>query len=388
MSSKPRRTRTDFDSPGRTPETVVVQTASDLAHHPLVTEMLEAFPTPAMLLDENRQIMAVNARALAAFDVMSPFDVHGFRLGEALGCGHSAAMPGGCGTSIYCAECAAAHAIRGARGGVPTVRDCRITITDNGKERSLDFRAFATPMQVAEHKLVLLALEDVADEKRRETLERIFFHDVLGAANAVQGLARLVASGDPERSRDAAQSLVRATDQLLEEIRAQRDLMLAERGQLTTRDDEVRVDDLLEAIRQQYQWSPLAEGRELVVVPAVEDRTLRVDRTQLIRSLGNLVRNGLEAVGEGGRVIVSTQPMAEGVLFQVTNPGVIAAPLQRQIFQRSFSTKASRGRGIGTYSVKLIVEQYLMGRVSFVSTPEAGTVFSIWVPDAPSSTTG
>ena len=34
-----------------------------------------------------------------------------------------------------------------------------------------------------------------------------------------------------------------------------------------------------------------------------------------------------------------------------------------RIFQRSFSTKAERGRGLGTYSMKLLGEGYLHGRV-------------------------
>ncbi len=384
MSSEPRDVPTHFDSPDRTPERVVAQTADHVAHLALVTQMLEAFPTPAVLLDENRQIIAVNGRALTAFDVMSPFDVHGCRLGEALGCTCGHKMEAGCGTSINCAECGAAHAIRGARAGVPTVRDCRITINTEGRERSLDFRAFATPLQAGGRALVLLALEDVGDEKRRETLERIFFHDVLGAANAVQGLARLVAGTDHDRAKDAAQSLMHAADQLLEEIQAQRDLMLAERGQLATRADQVGVNEILDAVCQQYRWSRLAEGRELAVARLAPDKIFTVDRTQLIRSLANLVRNALEAVQDGERVTLSAQSMADGVLFQVANPGVIAAPLQLQIFQRSFSTKAARGRGIGTYSVKLIVEQCLMGRVSFVSTADKDTVFSIWVPDTPS----
>ena len=52
---------------------------------------------------------------------------------------------------------------------------------------------------------------------------------------------------------------------------------------------------------------------------------------------------------------------------------------QLQVFQRSFSTKG-RGRGLGTYSVKLLSERYLGGRVSFSSTPEAGTVFRLFLP--------
>lgn len=385
MSSKPTPPATHFETPDRSPKAAIVRTVESLAHQGLVMEMLEAFPTPAMLLDENRQIVAVNGRALTAFNVMSPFDVHGFRLGEALACTCAHKMEAGCGTSVNCAECAAAHAIRGARQGVPTVRDCRITVNSDGREQSLDFRVFATPMRVADHELMLVALEDVGDEKRRETLERIFFHDVVGAANAVQGLARLVAA-DPERGKDAAQSLLRATDQLIEEIQAQRDLMLAERGQLDTRAEQVGVNGILEAVCEQYRLSPLAEGRKLTATPLVPDKIFVVDRTQLIRSLANLVRNALEAIQDGERVTVAAQAMADGVLFQVANPGAIARPLQLQIFQRSFSTKAARGRGIGTYSVKLIVEQYLMGRVSFISSPEEGTVFSIWVPDQPPQT--
>jgi hypothetical protein len=386
MSKDPHDPVTYFDSPHRTPDPVVAQTADHLARLPLVVEMLEAFPTAAMLLDQNRQIVAVNARALSAFDVLSPFDVHGCRLGDALDCKCAHTMEAGCGTSINCAECGAAHAVLDARAGVPNVRDCRISVTAEGRERSLDFRAFATPMPVDGQLFVLLALEDVADEKRRETLERIFFHDVLGAANAVHGLARLVADGDPARAKDAAQSLLRATGQLLDEIQAQRDLMLAERGQLTTRADEVMVNDILETTSQQYRLSRLAAGRHLVAARLVVDKTFTTDRTQLVRSLGNLVRNALEATRDCETVTISAQTLANGVLFQVTNPGVIAHPLQLQIFQRSFSTKAARGRGIGTYSVKLIVEQYLRGRVSFVSTSETGTVFSIWVPENASQT--
>jgi sensor histidine kinase regulating citrate/malate metabolism len=47
-----------------------------------------------------------------------------------------------------------------------------------------------------------------------------------------------------------------------------------------------------------------------------------------------------------------------------------------QLFQRSFSTKGN-GRGIGTYSIKLLTENYLKGKVSFFSNEEEGTVFSI-----------
>jgi sensor histidine kinase regulating citrate/malate metabolism len=48
--------------------------------------------------------------------------------------------------------------------------------------------------------------------------------------------------------------------------------------------------------------------------------------------------------------------------------------VQLQVFNRSFSTKGA-GRGLGTYSMKLLTERFLGGRVWFTSTREAGTTF-------------
>jgi signal transduction histidine kinase len=54
--------------------------------------------------------------------------------------------------------------------------------------------------------------------------------------------------------------------------------------------------------------------------------------------------------------------------------------VRQQVFQRSFSTKEGQGRGIGTWSVKLLTERYLGGAVAFVSEPGRGTVFSVRLP--------
>ena len=67
------------------------------------------------------------------------------------------------------------------------------------------------------------------------------------------------------------------------------------------------------------------------------------------------------------------------VEFWVHNQGHMPRKVQLQVFQRSFSTKGA-GRGIGTYSVKLLTERYLGGRVTFTSEPQAGTTFRIRLP--------
>ena len=68
--------------------------------------------------------------------------------------------------------------------------------------------------------------------------------------------------------------------------------------------------------------------------------------------------------------------------FFVHNAGVIPREAQLQIFNRPFSTKGN-GRGLGTYSVKLLTERFLRGRVRFVSEPPQGTTFFVDVPIEP-----
>ena len=63
----------------------------------------------------------------------------------------------------------------------------------------------------------------------------------------------------------------------------------------------------------------------------------------------------------------------------VNNPAVMPRDVQLQVFNRSFSTKGS-GRGIGTYSMRLLVSRYLGGSVDFDSSEDRGTIFRVRLP--------
>ena len=96
----PTGQRTGLDTLERTHSSRIEQAANALhADAPLVLDMLEAFPTAAVLLDGSRQIVALNSRALQMFDLDSPADARGSRLGESLGCLQAGLTDGGCGTA-------------------------------------------------------------------------------------------------------------------------------------------------------------------------------------------------------------------------------------------------------------------------------------------------
>ena len=66
--------------------------------------------------------------------------------------------------------------------------------------------------------------------------------------------------------------------------------------------------------------------------------------------------------------------------FIIHNPGLIPNEIALQIFKRSFSTKSSHSRGLGTYSMRLFGEKYLGGQVSFTTDEQNGTSFFMTLP--------
>ena len=95
--------------------------------------------------------------------------------------------------------------------------------------------------------------------------------------------------------------------------------------------------------------------------------------------LSNLIKNAIEASEKGGIITLAIEEFDTTIVFSVNNSTYIPKEIQLQIFQRSFSTKGT-GRGVGTYSVKLLTENYLKGEAAFLSTPEYGTTFYISIP--------
>jgi signal transduction histidine kinase len=103
------------------------------------------------------------------------------------------------------------------------------------------------------------------------------------------------------------------------------------------------------------------------------------DRALLGRVIGNMLKNALEASRPGEAVTAGCERQVGQVRFWVHNSAVMPRSTQLQLFQRSFSTKGA-GRGLGTYSIKLLGERYLGGRVVFSSVEGQGTTFTLVLP--------
>jgi signal transduction histidine kinase len=365
----------------RAPPELLEREIRSVSQSPVVTALLEASDTILLVLNPERQIVAYNGRA-------APERLVGLRPGDALACENSRAT--GCGTRSACELCGALGAITSCqRRGHSVEAECLLR-SEASPGGAAEFNVRATPIAVDDRRYTVLSLRDISGEKRREALEQIFFHDVLNTVAGLRGWALRLRRPEADHAR-AGERIDHLSRQLEREIRDHRALLLAETGALVPNPARVRPEDALGDLETVFSSHAASRDRRLEIEPLAAGIALWADPALLLRVLVNMVRNALEATPAGGTVEVwceraarpptgADEPEREVLRFRVRNAEAMAPEVQARIFQRSFSTKGERGRGLGTYGMKLLGERYLGGEVSFVSAPEVGTVFSIELP--------
>jgi hypothetical protein len=345
---------------------------------PHLQELLNAFPTAAVILNECRQIVAANQK-LCRLLARREEELLGMRIGEAFNCIHWQEGSCGCGTARFCETCEALNAILNSqRQGSEDTQECTITMRTDEGERALDLRVTTSTLNL-NGKFTFFALADIGDEKRRAVLERMFFHDVLNTAAGVRHLLEVLPALSDQYRQETTYLAFQLVKYLIEEIEAGKDLAAAERGELAVHVASVDAREMLKSVVELYANHPVSQGREVVIREMSGPFVVATDKVLLKRVLGNLVKNALEASVEGQAVSLAFQNQSAPV-FRVHNQAAMPDAVRLQVFRRSFSTKSPVGRGIGTYSAKLITERYLGGSLRFTSSEEEGTTFSVTLP--------
>jgi nitrogen fixation/metabolism regulation signal transduction histidine kinase len=112
-----------------------------------------------------------------------------------------------------------------------------------------------------------------------------------------------------------------------------------------------------------------------------EDLQVRIDRTQMVRIITNLIKNALEAcelIKEPKVQVIIEKKKKEVLISVIDNGEGISKELKNKIFEPKFTTKTS-GMGLGLGMVKNLVDSY-DGRISVRSKIDSGTTFSIAFP--------
>lgn len=124
-------------------------------------------------------------------------------------------------------------------------------------------------------------------------------------------------------------------------------------------------------------------NEEFVQFESPEDEIIaKIDRTQLIRIITNLVKNAIQSIPESQQdknVVLRVERENKCVLITVKDNGSGIEPEnESRIFEPKFTTKNS-GMGLGLGIIRNIIENY-KGKINFISAPGKGTTFTVSLP--------
>lgn len=348
------------------------------AQIPALVEFLNTVPSFFLVLNDHREIIYANHAFLKFIKPENKFAVIGKKPGDALNCINSKETPEGCGASEVCKTCGALDVInRALLNGERADNECNIKdIWGN----SFDFKVWSSPYMVGNETFTLFSIADISDQKRREILERAFFHDIMNSIGGLKGFAELL-SEFPEEATEYKDIILLLTERIIDEINSHKLLITAEQGELKIEPLYVSTVQFMAELVNFFKMHNVAIGKEIILDRRSVAGVLFTDSTILRRVMINMLKNALEATDIGGIVSLGVDKTENGFSFWVHNDSVLSSLVRLQIFKRSFSTKGA-GRGIGTYSMKLFGEQYLKGKVGFETSSELGTKFYLDLPES------
>jgi signal transduction histidine kinase len=233
-------------------------------------------------------------------------------------------------------------------------------------------------------------LQEQAEERRLATVGSAvgrIAEEVEDTLTVVRNCAEKISETEDRAERDDLCAAINgATDHTL---RLAHDVLQFSRGhkqalQFENEDIAAMLEGTIEALQ------PRIDAASITVSTEVDDEfIICCDARTLAEALGHVVTNAVETLeqqGEGGRLEVRGGfRSGTGKSVQITvhdsGPGV-AAEISSTLFDPFVSHGEGAGNGLGLTVAKQIVEQH-RGHISFHSTAESGTVFTVTVPTSP-----
>lgn len=359
---------------------VILSQTQKLSEAPLLEEIFSKIPLMFQILNSDRQVIYMNSILKKELEEKGIEYGYGYRPGEILQCQNAFTQTGGCGTGKNCQHCNVVNCVVDAINHNTFVsREATFVSKNENKSEMINYRVSSKPFLWMNEQFMILTFENISDVKRKEQLERTFFHDLLNKVTSISGFSEILGMEPETEHNPYVEMLKRGIYDLADEIKFQRNISQAERDELALSITELSSIELLK--NQQEDFIPYQStfNKLVIIDKSSGDTHFRSDKVLVNRILTNLIKNALEAINQNELVTIGTKCKEKNVVFWVNNHLVLSDEIKTKIFNRSFSTKGA-GRGIGTYSVKLFTEKYLNGKAYFTSEKESGTTFFVEFP--------
>jgi signal transduction histidine kinase len=226
------------------------------------------------------------------------------------------------------------------------------------------------------------AREDLIRQERISTIGRLsgsIVHDLRNPLAAIYGGAEMLVDADlplPHVKRLAG-NIYRASRRIQELLQ---DLLNVSRGSRGGR-EMCRLREVASAACDSLASAAQSQGVDisLSIAPEIE---LPVERSRMERAFVNLIANALEAMPDGGSIVISAELAGESVVVHVSDNGPGIAPeIRSQLFQPFVTAGKRNGLGLGlALSRQTVIEHG--GDMWIDSQPGRGARFSFRLPGA------
>ena len=323
--------------------------------------ILNDSPNHFLLVNDELQIRYVNFSPIETDKKLNP--------GDLLKCHNAMEAKFGCGTHENCKLCKLRAMVTASLKTQKRMEADVVLLLCGNKD--CHAHAVCTPFMHNGKPYAIVLLVDKTDQQHEFMLERVFIHDILNLSGALNGILECMANDNQHDMIAAVKSI---SNQLLNEIVAQRNFIYAQKGLLNLDNTEFKASEVVEFARQSVVTPAFGfYGVDLEIDSTLTDEVVYSDKTLVNRVVYNMLKNACEA-NRDSKIVMRGRSTADKVVYSVHNDAVISNDMKSRIFVYGNSTKG-HGRGLGTYSMKLIGENYLKGRVWFRSEEGFGTEF-------------
>ena len=257
-------------------------------------------------------------------------------------------------------------------------------------ERRYTERVLVAAKVQAENAAVLageaLRQAQAADRAKSQFLATVT-HELRTPLNAIIGFSEIIQTA-PRQSADApsyAKYIYESGTQLLGMLNSLLDLSRIEAGKLSLDEQEVALEEVLEAAIRLQRRAAEEKSVTLVCGPVVE-RVLRLDLGKMTQVFGNLLSNAIKFTPQDGTVEITTALTAAGdvsIVIHDTGQGIPQEDLERvlQPFGQieDHLTRQNGGIGLGLPIARALVRMH-GGELTLASQIEVGTTVEIRLP--------
>ena len=239
---------------------------------------------------------------------------------------------------------------------------------------------------------VIVVFHDVTELKRLERIRQDFVanvsHELRTPLTAIRGYVEALLDEERESVSQGEKFLRIIERHTLRMEKIVSDLLLLSEMESPDRllnrkplHFQALISSAMETLR------PLAESKQQTFEIGLSTQlpTVSGDSQKIQQVLVNLISNAISYTQEGGRIVIETHPVRNGVEVSVTDNGIGIPPEHLpRIFERFYRVDKSRSReeggtGLGLSIVKHIIEAH-GGKVRVESKPGQGSRFSFFLP--------